>query len=164
MYDHTLHCRRKHFCPSCLQAFSMEEILESNIKDCFKINGKQRILKPKKGEYVNVKNYQMKIMKIKSPFIIHADFKSKIQKSLIQTNIKTYCCYGYKLVCVGDKFSKAFHFHFINSMIEESKYCSDVMKKHFNKELLMTKEENEYFKKSNKCWICPNDCMITVLK
>ena len=33
-------------------------------------------------------------------------------------------------------------------MIEESKYCSDVMRKHFNKELVMTKEENENFKNS----------------
>ena len=32
-------------------------------------------------------------------------------------------------------------------MIEESKYCTDVMKKPFNKELLMTKEDNENFKK-----------------
>ena len=30
-------------------------------------------------------------------------------------------------------------------MIEESKYCSEVMKKRFNKELVMTKEDNEYF-------------------
>ena len=30
-------------------------------------------------------------------------------------------------------------------MIEESKYCSEVMKKHFNKELVMAKEDNEYF-------------------
>ena len=36
-------------------------------------------------------------------------------------------------------------------MIEESKYCSDVMKKHFNKELLMTKEDKEDFKGSSKC-------------
>ena len=42
-------------------------------------------------------------------------------------------------------------------MIEESKYCSDVMKKHFNKELVMTKEDNEDFKDSNKCWVCDND-------
>ena len=27
-------------------------------------------------------------------------------------------------------------------MIEESKYCSDMMKKHFNKELVMTKKDN----------------------
>ena len=33
-------------------------------------------------------------------------------------------------------------------MIEESKYCSDVMKKYFNKELVMIKEENQDFKKS----------------
>ena len=41
-------------------------------------------------------------------------------------------------------------------MIEESKYCSDVMKKHFNKELVMTKEYNEDFKNPAKCWICDN--------
>ena len=40
-----------------------------------------------------------------------------------------------------DKFGKPFKsyvdenavYNFINSMIEESKYCSEVMKKHFNK-------------------------------
>ena len=60
------------------------------------------------------------------------------------------CNYGYKLVCVDDKFSKPFKtylgkdavYNFINNMIEESKYCSDVMKEHFNKELVMTKENN----------------------
>ena len=31
------------------------------------------------------------------------------------------------------------------------------MKKHFNKDLAMTKEVNEYFKNSTKCWICDND-------
>ena len=48
----------------------------------------------KKGKYVKFKNYERKI---KSPFIIYAGFesilvpekiKSKIQESLIQTNIK----------------------------------------------------------------------------
>ena len=74
------------------------------------------------------------------------------------------CGYGYKLVCADDKFSKLFKtrkdtvYNFINNMIEESKYCSQVMKKHFNKELVMTKEDNEKFMHSNnKCWICDND-------
>ena len=75
------------------------------------------------------------------------------------------CSCGYKLVCADDKFSKPFKTHlgkdaiynFINSMIEESKNCSDVMKKHFKKELVMTKEDNENFKNSTKCWICDND-------
>ena len=43
MYDHTLHCGRKHFFRYCLQAFSTEEILKRHITDYFKINGKQRI-------------------------------------------------------------------------------------------------------------------------
>ena len=41
-------------------------------------------------------------------------------------------------------------------MIEEQKYCSDVMKKHFSKELVMTKKYNEDFQNSSKCWICDN--------
>ena len=42
-------CGRKHFC-HCLQAFGRVEILKRQIKDCFKINGKQRIQMPKKRE------------------------------------------------------------------------------------------------------------------
>ena len=42
-------------------------------------------------------------------------------------------------------------------MIEGSKYCSDVAKNDFNKELVMTKEDHEDFKNSAKCWICDND-------
>ena len=60
MYDHTLHRGRKHFCRYCLQACSTEEILKSHIKDCFKINGKQRIIMPKKGEFAKFKNYEKK--------------------------------------------------------------------------------------------------------
>ena len=45
-------------------------------------------------------------------------------------------------------------YNFVNSLIEESKYCNDVMKKHFNKKLVMTKKDNEDFENSSKCWIC----------
>ena len=38
----------------------------------------------------------------------------------------------------------------------KSKYCSDVMKKHFNKEFLVTKKDNEDFKNLTKCWIRDN--------
>ena len=47
------------------------------------------------------------------------------------------CSYSYKLICVDGKFRKPFNlgknevYNFINSMIKESKYCSDVMKKTF---------------------------------
>ena len=56
------------------------------------------------------------------------------------------CSYGYKLVSSDDKFIDPFKSYlgenavpnFIN-MLEESKYFSDMMRKHFNKELVMTK-------------------------
>ena len=55
-------------------------------------------------------------------------------------------------------------YNFISSMIGGSKYCRDVMKKHFNEELVMTKEDNEDFKNSTKCWICHNDYIDTDVK
>ena len=81
-------------------------------------------------------------------------YTNKYQKHVV-------CSYGYKLVCIDDKFSKTFEtylcedavYNFINSMVKESKYCSDVMKKHFNKELVMTKKDVVDFEDSNKCWV-----------
>ena len=32
-----------------------------------------------------------------------------------------------------------------------------MIKKHFNKEIVMTKEDSEDFKNSTKCWVCDND-------
>ena len=39
-------------------------------------------------------------------------------------------------------------------MLEEYEYCSNVMKKHFNKNLMMSVEEEEIIQSSNKYWIC----------
>ena len=130
-----LHRRRKHFCRYCLQAFSAEQILKSHIKDCFKINGKQRIIMPKKGEFFEFKNYERKI---KLPFITYADIESiLVPESNGKQNAEApytnkyqkhiACSYGYKLVCVDDKFSNPFKtylgkdvvYNFINSMIEK---------------------------------------------
>ena len=97
MYDHTLHRGRKHFFRYCLQDFSTEEISRRHIKDYFKINGKQRVIMPKKGEYVKFKNYERKI---KSPYIIYADFENiscqnimdtKSRRVLYKQISKTYC-------------------------------------------------------------------------
>ena len=73
MYDHLLHRRRKHICRYCLHAFIIEKILKRHIKDYFKTNDKQTIKMPKKGEYVKLINVKRKI---KSPFMIYADFEN----------------------------------------------------------------------------------------
>ena len=86
--------------------------------------------------------------------------ESKILKSL-QKDVA--CSYEYKLVCVDDKFSKPFKsylgqdvvFSFINSRITKKVlYWYDG--KYFNKELMMTKEDDEDFENSTKYWICDN--------
>ena len=41
-------------------------------------------------------------------------------------------------------------FSFIISMIEESEYCSDMMKKYFDKEFLITKKGEKDFENSTK--------------
>ena len=73
------------------------------------------------------------------------------------------CSCNYELVCVDDKYSKPNSYlgedvahNFINSMIAESKYCSDAMKEHFSKELVMTKEDDGDFENPTKCWIYEN--------
>ena len=133
---------------------------------------------PKKGEYVKFKNFERKI---KSSFTIYADFESILvpDDNANQNPNESYtnkhqkhaaCSYGYKLVWVGNKFSKPFKsylgeeavYNFISSMIEESKYCNDAMKKHFNKELVMTKEDNKDFK--NSASICEMNILIMILK
>ena len=83
----------------------------------------------------------------------------KIRKSLMKYQKYIPCNYCYKLVCVDDKFSKLFRKYlgkdaadnFTNNMIEESEYCCVAIKKHFNKELLVTKKDNENFMNSTKC-------------
>ena len=116
MHDHTLHRGRKHFSCYFLQAFSREKILKRHIKDRFKINGKQRTIISKKGKYVKFKTYEKKI---KSPFIIYADFQDiLVPEDNGNQNTEEYYInkyqkhiaysYGHKLVCTDDKFSKTF--------------------------------------------------------
>ena len=125
---------------------------------------------------VNMLNSKILKEEIKSPFTICADFASILvpkDNGKQNTNVPyttkyqkhVPCSYGCKLVCVDNKFSKPFKsylgkdavYNFICSMIEENKYCSDVMKKHFNKQLVMTKKDNEGFENSTKCSNCDND-------
>ena len=73
MYNLTWHLRGKHFYHYYLQAFSTEEVLKHHIKYSFKINGKPRIIKLNKGEYVKFRNYEGKA---KLSFIPYADFES----------------------------------------------------------------------------------------
>ena len=49
-------------------------------------------------------------------------------------------------------------------MIKESKYCSHVMKKHFNRELVMSKENDENFESYTESSICDALLLKAILK
>ena len=44
-------------------------------------------------------------------------------------------------------------YEFIEAILKEYEYCKKVMKKHFNKNLIMSEKE-EQFQSSNTSWIC----------
>ena len=72
------------------------------------------------------------------------------------------CSFAYKIVCIDDKFSKPIvvyrrenaAYEFIKAILKEYKYCKKIMKKHFNKNLIMNEEEEYLFQQSNSCSIC----------
>ena len=71
--NHSSHGGRKYFYCYYLHALITEGILKRHIKGYFKINGKQTIKMPKKGEEVKFKNFGRKL---KSPFMIYVDLES----------------------------------------------------------------------------------------
>ena len=66
------------------------------------------------------------------------------------------------IVCIDDRFSKPIVlyrgennvYEFIKAILKEYKYCKNIMKKNFNKNLIMTEEEGYLFQQSSSCWIC----------
>ena len=70
--------------------------------------------------------------------------------------------YAYKVVRIGDRFSKPIvvsrgedaAYKFIKAILEERKYFKKIIKDQFNKNLIMTEEEEHLFQQSNNCWIC----------
>ena len=171
MFNQTKHEHRKYFCMYCLQCFSREDVSTEHKNNCISINGKQAINMPEKGDKVYFKNHHKQLP---VPFVIYADFEALTEKiqGCQPNNEKSYteayqkhtdCGYGYKVVCCyDDKYSKPVQIHrgenavhkFMENMLEEVNWCKSKMKKHFNKPLKMTMENEIDFKKAIKCHIC----------
>ena len=80
-------------------------------------------------------------------------------KVLTQRNIKI--TFLVVLLCVDDKFTKAIvvfreknaAYEFVKAILKKYEYCKKVMKKHFNKNLIISEKEEEQFQSSNISWI-----------
>ena len=172
MHNITKHHGKKHFCMNCLQHFSSERVLTKHKENCILINGIQGITMPIKEEKIlkfNGFNKQLPV-----PFVIYADFEAITEKihNCRPNDNKSYtesyqnhrdCGYGYKVVCCyDDKFTKEAVIYrgekavykFLEAMLEEVRYCKDVIKEEFNKPLEMTKDDEEKFQKAKRCHIC----------
>ena len=104
------------------------------------------------------------------PFKVYADFECNLESAesyeavLTQKNYQDHipCSFAYKLVCVDDDFSKLIvgfrgenaAYEFIKAILKEYQYCKKVMKKHFNKNLIMSELEEKQIQSSNTCYIC----------
>ena len=145
---------KKWFCRSCLQCFSDKNVLTNHKENCFNINGIQSV-KLEKGI-------------IADKYIVHLNFmlilsviwrRLKFMKSSIKKKYHNHisCSFAYKVVCIDDRFSKPTVFfrgenaayEFIKAILKEYEHCKKVMKKHFNKNLIINEEEEEQYQSSN---------------
>ena len=163
MFHKTKNKNKKWFCKSCLQCFSSESVLIKHKEDCLSIDGKQSVNLEKR-----IIEFENDFKQLPVPFKIYADFECNLRDVEIYEGFytKTYhehvrCSYAFKVVCIDDRFSKSIvvfrgknaAYEFIKAILEEHKYCKKIMKKDFNKNLIMTEEEH-LFQESNNCWIC----------
>ena len=175
MYNQTKHKERKHFCMHCLQCFSSERVLTDHKENCIQVNGTQAIKMPSKDN--NILKFNNFHKQLAVPFVIYGDFEAIIEKvhGCKPSNDNSYtevyqkhtdCGYGYKVVCCyNDKYSKPVQIYrsekavykFMEAMLEEVKYCKNIIKKEFTKPLRMTKDDEEKFQKADKCHICEKE-------
>ena len=71
------------------------------------------------------------------------------------------CSFAYKVVCIDDRFTKPIVVYRgenaayeLKAILKEYKYSKKVKNKHFNKNLIMSEEEEHLFQQSNSYWIC----------
>ena len=134
---------------------------------------------PKQGE--NILRFNNFHKQLPVPFVIYADFEAitkKVQgceqseEMKNEKNERSYteacqthedCGYGYKdICCYDDKYSKYTSIYrgedtvykFMEKMLEEVEYCKAVIKKRFNKPLVMTEVDDQNFKTMDGCHIC----------
>ena len=163
----------------CLQYFSSERVLANHVNNCLTINGNQAINMPKKGE--NILKFNNFHKQLPVPFVIYADFeaitkkvqgckqseemeKEKEKRSYTEAyQSHEDCGCGYKVVCCyDDKYSKPIQtyrgenavYKVMKKMLEEVEYCKAVVKKRFNKPLVITEDDEMCFKLMDKCYIC----------
>ena len=155
IFHKTKNKHKKWFCRSCLQCFSSENVLIKHKKSFLSNNGKQPI-KLEEG----IIDFENHFKQIPVPCKIYADFECNLRGAESYERFYTKehqdhipCSFAYKVACVDDKFTKRIvvyrgetaAYGFIKAIVKEYKYCRKVMNKHFNKNLIISEEEEHLF-------------------
>ena len=142
---------------SSLQCFSSKNVLIKHKGNFLSINGKQSVKLEK--EIIKFENH---FKQIPVPFKIYADFECNLKS--VECNEGSYtekyqdhipCSFAYKVVCIDDRYTKPIIVYrgenaadeFIKAILKEYKYCKKIMNKYFDKNLIMSKEEEPLFQK-----------------
>ena len=158
---------KKHFCKHCLPCFSSKKVLIKHEEACFNVNGTLR-----SGSI----QFQNHFEQLAVSFKINAYFECNVKRirssdradnSLYTEKYQAHipCSFVYNVVCVDNKFSKSVAFYrekkwknavyrFIETILKEYDYFRGVMKKHFNKNVVMSEKDEQIFRSSNNFWIC----------
>ena len=167
MFSRTKHKGKKHYCMSCLQNFTTEEILSNRKKQRLLINGCQAV------------NYELGIIKVTNCnkqipilFKIYADTECFLKRTKIKecehtTKYQEHHpnSIGAKLVCIDDRFTlpsiiskgKDCIYKFIAWVLDKQRWAKLITKKYFDKRLIMTSEDEEIYHNSHICWICKQE-------
>ena len=162
-----------------ISIYLSESILVKHANNCLTINGAQAINMPRQSK--NILKFNNFHKQLPVPFVIYADFEAitrKVQgceqseEMENERNKRSYteayqthedCGSAYKIICCyDDKYSKDICIYrgenavykFMEKMLEEVEYCKDVIKKHFNKPLVMTEDDEQHFRTMDGCHIC----------
>ena len=155
---------KKYLCMAYLQNFTTEEVLSNHKKQCLKINGCQAV--NYESGTIKFTNYEKQIP---IPFKIYADTECFLKRTNSYEGEYTIKYQEHfpnsidgKLVCIDDRFTlptiifkgeKCIN-KFIKWVINQNKRIKEITTNHFNKELIMTTQDEEIYNNSQICWIC----------
>ena len=99
-------------------------------------------------------------------------FRKKILARFLHKKYQDHVSFSfsYKDACIDDRFTKPIvvfrgknaGYEFIIAILKEYEYCKKVMKKHFDKNLIMSEEDEHLFQQSSSCWSVKNLLTMTM--
>ena len=151
----------------CLQNFASNEVLSNHKKQCLLISGTQAV--NYESETIKFINHNKQIL---IPFKIYADTECFLKRTnshedeyriKYQEHIANVI--GAKLSCTDDRFTLPFIIFkgddsinkFINWIFEQKEWINRAIREYFNKDLIITNEDEEIYQNSQLCWICKEE-------